>query len=389
MTTLQEILDLSIALTRIPSVTVGAEERLEEVHRAATLIIETMQKWGLEVRAFDQGPYPAILIGFPGALYAPVMLSGHFDVVAPEPDDSQFEPRIEGDYLWGRGAADMKTVVATFMVWMKDALQRGAPYPQINLQLNGNEETGEGDPMGTPFVLQQLQEERGYAPEVLIAGERTEETGAQLWGQVCTQNRGVVRFTVGARGQRGHSGMSPLQADLTQRLINARQTLSTLSGDYLTLKSPDKWQSQIRFPFVQVGTPGVYNITPDYGVLGVEIRTIPQDNIRAMYAEFETYCQKNELEITDLVFENGCACDPQNPHLLMLLDAVREASGREPVVGRKLAGTSARFAPGGAGIVWGQSGIGPHAVDERHYIPSIMPFYRALDAFGQRMTNKA
>ena len=58
-----------------------------------------------------------------------ILLTGHFDVVEPEPDDSQFTPRIEGDYLHGRGAADMKTVVATYMVWMKNARAVGAPYP--------------------------------------------------------------------------------------------------------------------------------------------------------------------------------------------------------------------------------------------------------------------
>jgi hypothetical protein len=34
-------------------------------------------------------------------------------------------------------------------------------------------------------------------------------------------------------------------------------------------------------------------------------------------------------------------------------------------------------------VVWGQSGIGPHARDERHYIPSILPYYQALDRFAQ------
>jgi hypothetical protein len=52
-------------------------------------------------------------------------------------------------------------------------------------------------------------------------------------------------------------------------------------------------------------------------------------------------------------------------------------------VGRKLPGTSARFAPGGNGVVWGQSGIGPHARGERHYIPSILPYYHTLEQFGK------
>jgi len=63
----------------------------------------------------------------------------------------------------------------------------------------------------------------------------------------------------------------------------------------------------------------------------------------------------------------------------------REAFGREPRVGKKLPGTSARFAPGGQGVVWGQSGVGPHARDERHFIPSIAGYYRALEALGRRL----
>jgi acetylornithine deacetylase/succinyl-diaminopimelate desuccinylase-like protein len=80
--------------------------------------------------------------------------------------------------------------------------------------------------------------------------------------------------------------------------------------------------------------------------------------------------------------ENAVACDPGDPYVMELLKAIRQATGAEPVLGRKLAATSARFAPGGQGVVWGQSGIGPHAADERHFIPSIEPYYRALEALA-------
>ena len=96
-----EILDLAQKLIRIPSVTACPEERLDEVHRAAILIYDYGRDHGLEVRLYDQDKYPGLLIGIPGNMHAPVMLSGHFDVVEPEPDDTQFEPRIDGDYLLG------------------------------------------------------------------------------------------------------------------------------------------------------------------------------------------------------------------------------------------------------------------------------------------------
>jgi succinyl-diaminopimelate desuccinylase len=377
-----EVLALAQTLIRIPSVTACPEERLEDVRLAATFIFDYVRNHGLEVRYYDQYKYPALLIGFPEQLKAPVMLSGHFDVVPPEPDDSQFEPRIDGDYLWGRGAADMKTVVATNLVWMKDRKKHGPPYPQMNLLLVGNEENGEMEAMGTPFALRLLSEEDSYAPQLLIAGERTGEKGSEQYGEIFIQNRGVMRFVVAARGQRGHSGVASAQADLTERLFQARAAINEILGRNLTLSSSDGWQSQARFPFIQVGTPGVYNVTADRGVLGVEVRPIPQDDIAKLEAELEAYCTGQDLELEISVMENGVACDPGNKYLEALIRSVRQASAGEPVLGRKLPGTSARFAPGGQGVVWGQTGLGPHSKAERHFIPSIMPYYGCLEAFA-------
>ena len=379
-----EIVELSKQLIRFPSVTVGETIRYDVVRQTADFIAGWLADAGVEIRRFDNGDYPAILAGFPDQMNATVMLSGHFDVVAPEPDDGQFEPYVEGDYLWGRGAADMKTVVATYMVWLKDRIASGPPYPKVNLMLVGNEETGELEPMGTGHVLQILAAE-GYQPEIFIAGERTEEKGTGLWGQICRQNRGITRFQVSSRGVRGHSGMSPHALDLTQKLIRARRYLTTLSEKYLTLHEAGGWYSQIRFPFVQVGLPGVYNITPDYGVLGVEIRAIPSDPLDGMLNDFEVYAEFEGLTISDKIHEPGSACAEDFSYLQKLIAAVRIESGEEPVIGNKMAGTSARFAPGGNGVVWGQGGIGPHSSQERHYIPSIDPYYRALDRFA-RMT---
>lgn len=384
-----EIVELAAQLIRFPSVTACPVERLDEVHRAGEFISDYLREAGLPVRFFNQDKYPALLAEFPSVVGAAsnhpsgyAMLSGHFDVVPPEPDDRQFEPQVEGNYLWGRGSADMKTVVATYLVWMKDTLKSGPPYPPVSLLLVGNEENGEIEPMGTPHVLKLLSQERLTMPGLLIAGERTGERGDELWGEICTQNRGVMRFDITARGQRGHTGLAG-SSDLTGRLFAARSAIAEILQRRLTLSSPDSWQSQAAFPFVQVGTPGIYNISAGTGLLGVEVRSIPQDRLEELEAELETYCRQVGLELTIKVMENGIACDPSNPFLQKLAQAVEQSSGQAPRIGRKLPGTSARFAPEGQGVVWGQSGTGPHAKDERHYIPSILPYYQALQAFGR------
>jgi succinyl-diaminopimelate desuccinylase len=383
-----EILDLAQQLIRIPSVTASPNERLDEVHRAGSLIDDYLRNSGLDVKFFD-GKYPAVYATFPitnpRLLHQPIsnhqssiLLTGHFDVVEPEPDDTQFIPRLEGDYLWGRGAADMKTVVATYMVWMKDMMKSKVPCPNIALLLIGNEENGEAETWGTPFVLKELN----LAPSLFIAGERTGEKGSELFGEICVENRGVMRFDVIARGAKGHSGVAGA-GDLSEKLISARSTLNEIFAKHLTLKSSDGWQSQAKFPFINVGTPGVYNVTAGVGILGVEIRPIPQDDIEGLRSKVEEYCAENGFELRMNVMENGVASSPDNPALKALIESVKNASGSEPKMGKKLPGTSARFAPGGQAVVWGQSGIGPHAKDERHFIPSIEPYYRSLNELAK------
>src|SRR5688572_1285528 len=375
-----EILDLAQQLIRIPSVTASPKERLDEVHRAGSLVDDYLRNAGLEVKFFD-GKYPAVYATFPITNYqlpnhqSPILLTGHFDIVEPDPDDSQFVPRIAGDYLWGRGAADMKTVVATYLVWMKDTLKAGKSFPNISLMLVGNEENGEAEAWGTPYVLKELD----LKPSLFIAGERTGEKGNELFGEICVENRGVMRFDIIARGTKGHSGIVG-SGDLSEKLISARSALNEIFAKYLTLKSSDGWQSQAKFPFINVGTPGVYNITADEGILGVEIRPIPQDNTFKLKDEVQAYCEASGLELRLNVMENGVACDPNNQALRALIQAVKQASGGEDArLGKKLPGTSARFAPDGQAVVWGQSGLGPHAKDERHYIPSIEPYYKSLN----------
>jgi succinyl-diaminopimelate desuccinylase len=351
-------------------------------------VANQLSSGGLDVRLFDRGRYPAVLASFAGAEAPSVTLCGHFDVVRPEPDDSQFQPRVQGDYIWGRGAADMKTVVASYVVWMRGIAAAGPPFPPINLLLVGNEENGEGEPFGTPHVLQTLETESGWRPELMVVGERTGEAGEELFGSICTESRGVLRLEIIARGACGHTGTGGGPRDLLDSLIEVRTVLGSSFNRHLTLTSMDGWETSARFPYLNVGEAGVYNITAGRGVLGVEVRPIPGDDLEALVTEVETLCRELGLEVSIEVKEAGVRCPPDNPHLAQLVAAVESVSGAEAVIGRKKPGSSARFAPGGNQVVWGQTGIGPHSREERHYIPSIEPYLQVLDEFAKRVQER-
>jgi succinyl-diaminopimelate desuccinylase len=380
-----DVLRLAGDLVRIPSVTNCPQERLGEVYTCGGFIANHLAAGGLNARLFDRGRYPAVLASFPAGPEPRVTLCGHFDVVRPEPDDSQFDVRVRGDYLWGRGAADMKTVVASYVVWMCERFAAGPPFPPFNLLLVGNEENGEGEPFGTPHVLKAVHQESGWQPELMVVGERTGEGGDELFGAVCTESRGVLRMQVTARGVCGHTGIGGGPADLLNSLVEVRKVLGAAFARHLTLSSFDGWETSARFPFLSVGEPGVYNITAAEGVLGIEVRPIPGDDIEGLVAETRSMCRELDLELTVDVMEAGVSCPPDNVHLAHLVAAVEEVSREAAVIGKKKPGSSARFAPGGCQVVWGQTGVGPHSREERHFIPSIGPYLDVLDAFAVRV----
>ncbi len=379
----QEVLALSSALIRIPSVTNCPNERLEEVERCATFLAGVLKKAGAEVRLFSMGKYPSLMAGFPGKLLAPVTLGGHFDVVEPDPNDSQFDPRVEGDYLWGRGSADMKTVVATTCTWFNRALAAGPPYPPMNLMLIGNEENGEAEPYGTVHILEELYRESRWVPEFMVLGERTGEKGDETFGEICTENRGLARLRFTMTGERRHTGVGEVPSGILQRLMEAREVLNALLVKNLTLESQDRWCSAAHFPFIKVGEPGVYNIAPAEGTIGLEIRSLPSEDLTGLIGQIREICSDYGMELEVQVLEEGVACPESNPHLGKLIHAVGEVSGEPARLGKKLAGTSARFAPGGNAVVWGQTGKGPHSRHECHYIPSIEPYAKILDALAR------
>ena len=81
--------------------------RPEELQAAAGFVRGWLESRDIEVRELDHNGLPLLVaeVGAPGPDAPCVVFHGHVDVVPGHPD--QFEPRIEGDRLIGRGAYDM------------------------------------------------------------------------------------------------------------------------------------------------------------------------------------------------------------------------------------------------------------------------------------------
>ncbi|KMO38711.1 acetylornithine deacetylase [Methylobacterium variabile] len=147
-----------------------------------------------------------------------LILQAHVDVVPPGPADlwthPPFEPVVEGDWLYGRGGADMKAGHAANLFAL-DALRRIGLQPAATVTLQSvveEESTGNG------ALMTHL---RGYRADAVLIPEPEEE-------MLVRANTGVLWFRVEVRGRPVHvreMGTGANAIDAAYRVIGALREL--------------------------------------------------------------------------------------------------------------------------------------------------------------------
>jgi acetylornithine deacetylase len=200
-------LEFAKALMRFPSLR-GAE------HACQDFVFREMRNRGLVMDRFDMDE--AAIARHPGGgafsaehskapivvgIHRPrnetgrtLILQGHVDVVPEGPHDMwtypPYEPAIVGDWLYGRGGADMKAgCAANFAVL--DALRRIGLQPAATLYLQSvveEESTGNG------ALMTHL---RGYRADAVLIPEPEDE-------KLVRANVGVLWFEIEVRGEPAH-----------------------------------------------------------------------------------------------------------------------------------------------------------------------------------------
>ena len=78
------------------------------------------------------------------------MLHGHLDVVPGRPE--QFEPRVDGDRLYGRGAYDMKGGLAAMICAFRDVAAQ--ERVRVHFACVSDEESEELDDRGSDYLVE-------------------------------------------------------------------------------------------------------------------------------------------------------------------------------------------------------------------------------------------
>lgn len=254
-----EVVALSAALCAIPGITVPAPAAdLDAVRRTHDLAMAWARDHGLQVLEPPAPTYPFGVVAFPGALPTEAIgLVGHLDVVPPR-EEGQFVPKLDGVDLYARGAADMKTVVATWLVWMAHRARAAGPFPPVLLMLSSCEENGSAAPAHTASTLDWLTEAHGVRIRFAAVGERTGELEwmepEPVLGPICKENRSWrwLRAT-------GHSqGMATVRA-MAEVVRTGRQRVHQLNSECVDPEQAARQpglRSGFVCPFALCGTEG-------------------------------------------------------------------------------------------------------------------------------------
>ncbi|CUB01335.1 MULTISPECIES: succinyl-diaminopimelate desuccinylase [Comamonas] len=269
-------LQLTEQLISLPSVTPEDAGCLE-------LLADALTPMGFTCERLDSGPAdfrvqnlwakraPAISQSTQGAINSdrPVLVfAGHTDVVPPGPlkewTSPPFVPMHRDGKLYGRGASDMKTSIAAFVVALEEFLQ-ATPEPafDIALLLTSDEEGPSVD--GTKVVVEELRQ-RGERLDWCIVGEPT--SVKQTGDMIKNGRRGTMSGKLTVNGVQGHIAYPQLARNPIHEALPALAELAATVWDRgNAFFPPTSWQiSNIH------GGTGASNVIPGHVVIDFNFR---------------------------------------------------------------------------------------------------------------------
>ncbi|MET4575223.1 succinyl-diaminopimelate desuccinylase [Ottowia thiooxydans] len=221
-----------------------------------------------------------------------LVFAGHTDVVPTGPlgewSSPPFVPTERDGKLYGRGASDMKTSIAAFVVAAEEfiAAQPEAPL-NIALLLTSDEEGPALD--GTTVVIEHLRA-RGEGFEWCIVGEPT--SVRQTGDMIKNGRRGTMSGKLTVKGIQGHIAYPQLARNPVHQLAPALAELVSIEWDRGNeFFPPTSWQVSN----IHSGT-GASNIIPGAAVVDFNFRFCTESTPESLQQRLEAILKKHGLD---------------------------------------------------------------------------------------------
>jgi succinyl-diaminopimelate desuccinylase len=334
----------------------------EGMHAAAAFIKGWLESNDVEVTGELHNDRP-VLAATVGAESGPtVVLHGHLDVVPGNRE--QFDPRTDGDRLYGRGAYDMKGGLAAMMAATCRLAHQDAV--KVHFVCVSDEETNEEEgKRASDFVV-----DRGYVGDFAITGEPTNL-------HIGVQAKGVLAMRIEVTGRSAHGSTPWLGDNAVLKAIDVFRAIETLP---FTRESSELFDR----PSVSLGTISggdAMNRVPDHCELEVDLRYLPGQDADEI---LEAISAIDGAEVTWVFHREPIVVDRDDPYVQMLSSAVQAETTLEESIAVGRDGTSdviSFIRAGMPGVEFGPKGDGHHGPEEWVSIDSLARYRDALVRF--------
>jgi succinyl-diaminopimelate desuccinylase len=332
----------------------------DPIHEAAGFIKGWLEARGIEARQDWVRELP-VTFAEVGPAEAPcIVLHGHIDVVPGHPE--QFEARIEGDRLIGRGAYDMKGALAAMLVVF--AGMRDQEGIRVRLGVVADEESEEDTERGSDHLV-----DSGFIGDFAITGEPTNL-------HIGVEAKGVLAVRLEVSGRAAH-GATPWEGD--NAVLKALDVFRSIESLPFARQSSELFDR----PSINLGRiwgGDALNKVPDRCVIDVDIRYLPGQDPAALMAEIG---ELPDSEILANFVRAPAIVDRESPFVAALHEAAAPHHVEAPMtVGRDGASDAVSFLRVGVPAVeFGPQGAGHHGPEEWVSLSSLDSYRQTLDTF--------
>jgi len=325
-----ELRKLVADMVRIPSVNpldgpIGEGQGEREL---ASFVQSRLREAGIDCELHDAAEgRPSVLARVPGGSEEAVWFDAHLDTVSG--DGMAFEPfagRVEGDTLYGRGAADDKASLAAMMAaLMAVAKDASSLLATVVMTATADEEHRM---QGLLSLL-----ESGVSARAAVAGE---PTGLEI----IIAHKGVARFKVATKGKAVHSSRPEDGANAIYRMSKVVQALEAYAKGGVGRDShPMLGRATLSVGVIRGGKH--VNVVPDRCEIEVDRRLLPGEEGRKAMGDVRTYLNSAlqedlglEVGSPDLVVP-GLSLASDHPLVQCVSAAVKEVTGQAVLSGMR------------------------------------------------------
>jgi len=305
---------------------------------------------GLPVLRAEVGPANA----------ATVVLHGHLDVVPGLP--GQFDPQLDEDRLYGRGAYDMKGALAAML--LTTAAMRGQEGVRVRLGIVGDEESEEAAERGSDHLV-----DGGFVGDFAITGEPTDL-------HIGVEAKGVLALRVEVGGTAAHGATPWLGENAVLRAIDVFRSIESLPFARHSSELFDR-------PSINLGRilgGDALNKVPDRCAIDVDIRYLPDQDPAELLEQVRGI---GAAQVEQLFTRPPAVVDRELAYVRALRDAAAAHHSGEPMsVGRDGASDAVSFLRVGVPAVeFGPAGAGHHGPEEWVSVSSLHTYRQTLDTF--------